>query len=509
MCKTKQNLALVSLSAEDSLLPQYIRSIRQHCPDHDRKYQHYCPNHEIPCCPFCITTSHSKCNGLQVLEEVVKTSKLSSQYDDMKQSLRDIGNNIERTKIDREENIKSILEQRKKFQSEITLVRQQINLHLDKLEEQAIENLKSTEDKVKHQIETLLSKLSTSSEEAKELGNIISAMSSYASDLQRFLGRKEIESKVAKSEEYISSLVEDGSLQQVTMNCSIDSNVSGILSSISSLCTILTETGKTNILLTKEKEKQAQIMTIPPTAQTSIYDINVQLVQTLTLPKGIAQTYITGCTVNPSGKMIFADFTINKRLIIMNADGNLNSELQLSSPHDVTSIDDRRVAAEKTIDIINSGGSGISYGHNELLYCESGKGIITLKLTDSNPQTVIVEDSINTPWNYIACSQNNIYQTKMNNNTVTCYKDSGEKVWEFKDETVINSPHCVSVDKYSNVYVASYDNASIVVISPDGTESRTLLSELRSRAIDIDKERNMLMIAEFLSENVRVYKIMN
>lgn len=56
-------------------LPQYIKSIRQHCPDHDRKYQHYCPSHEVPCCPFCMTTSHSECKGLQVLEEVLKTSE--------------------------------------------------------------------------------------------------------------------------------------------------------------------------------------------------------------------------------------------------------------------------------------------------------------------------------------------------------------------------------------------------------------------------------------------------
>lgn len=48
-----------------------------------------------------------------------------------------------------------------------------INSHLDKLEKQAIENLNSTEDKVKCKIEMLLSKLSNSSEEAEELVNII------------------------------------------------------------------------------------------------------------------------------------------------------------------------------------------------------------------------------------------------------------------------------------------------------------------------------------------------
>lgn len=108
-----------------------------------------------------------------MLEEVVKTSELSSQYEDMKQSLRDVQNNIEKIKSVREGNLKIIQEQRNKFQCEIKQVRQQINSHLDKLEKQAIENLNSTEDKVKCKTEMLLSKLSNSSEEAEELVNII------------------------------------------------------------------------------------------------------------------------------------------------------------------------------------------------------------------------------------------------------------------------------------------------------------------------------------------------
>ncbi|XP_063435897.1 E3 ubiquitin-protein ligase TRIM71-like [Mytilus trossulus] len=247
-------------------LPQYITSIRQHCPDHDRKYQNYCQIHEVPCCPFCISTSHSECKGLQVLEEVVKTSELSSHFEDMKLTLRDLENNIDRIKIDREENLKSILEQGNKVKSEIKQVRQQINAHLDKLEGLALANLKSTEDKVKSQIETILSKLSHSSREIKDAENIISAMTDFASDLHRFLGRKQIEAEVSKSERSVTSLVEDGSLQQVTLNCSINSNVTEILSSISSFCTISTELNNPSIILKKEKEKQAQIMRFQPTA---------------------------------------------------------------------------------------------------------------------------------------------------------------------------------------------------------------------------------------------------
>lgn len=77
----------------------------------------------------------------------------------------------------------------------------------------------------------------------------------------------------------------------------------------------------------------------------------------------------------------------------------------------------------------------------------------------------------------------------------------------FRDETVICLPRAVSCDKYSNVYVASHGNNSIVVISPDGTQSRTLISQTKIFAIDVDKERNILIAAVFASNTVNIYKI--
>lgn len=65
----------------------------------------------------------------------------------------------------------------------------------------------------------------------------------------------------------------------------------------------------------------------------------------------------------------------------------------------------------------------------------------------------------------------------------------------------------MAVDQYSNVYVASNGNRRIVVISPDGLQSRTLISDVKSWGIDIDTERHMLTVTELPSDFVRVYKI--
>jgi DNA-binding beta-propeller fold protein YncE len=70
-----------------------------------------------------------------------------------------------------------------------------------------------------------------------------------------------------------------------------------------------------------------------------------------------------------------------------------------------------------------------------------------------------------------------IYHTNPTTNTLSCHKINGDKLWEFKDVAIIRSPGGVAVDKDLNVYLASFDDNSVVVISPDGKRSRTLLGK--------------------------------
>lgn len=47
-------------------------------------------------------------------------------------------------------------------------------------------------------------------------------------------------------------------------------------------------------------------------------------------------------------------------------------------------------------------------------------------------------------------------------------------MWEYKDKSVL-SPRGIAVDKYSNVYIASASDDTIVVLSSDGKQARKLL----------------------------------
>jgi hypothetical protein len=67
-----------------------------------------------------------------------------------------------------------------------------------------------------------------------------------------------------------------------------------------------------------------------------------------------------------------------------------------------------------------------------------------------------------------------ILQTNKINHSVTCYTINGEKLWEFKDESVLRTPAGVAVDNNCNIYVISHYYNKVIVLSPDGKQWRQL-----------------------------------
>lgn len=75
----------------------------------------------------------------------------------------------------------------------------------------------------------------------------------------------------------------------------------------------------------------------------------------------------------------------------------------------------------------------------------------------------------------------------------------GNSIWTFKDDTVIKKPSGIAVDGMGNVYITNQDLNNVIVISPDGNQSKQLLSQSdglnKPRAIQYDRKRNRLLVA--------------
>jgi DNA-binding beta-propeller fold protein YncE len=131
------------------------------------------------------------------------------------------------------------------------------------------------------------------------------------------------------------------------------------------------------------------------------------------------------------------------------------------------------------------------------LFFERSKGISRVQLSDNSISLLLKQERC-PACAYVITSGDNIYHTNNTTNTVSCHKINGDKLWKFKDVTIIIYPRGVAVDRDLNVYVASKGNDSVVVISPDGKRCRTVLGKSDGindpTAIFFDKVKNNLVV---------------
>ena len=351
----------------------------------------------------------------------------------------------------------------------------------------------------------------------------LSAVKLYASDLQTFLGGRTILSEFEEEEMHVTTLLEDKCLQQVNLCYRPDAKMAAI-TNIEIFGSVCRETNPPAINIKRGKDKQAQIMTFtPPVRNVSIHDINLVPLR----KKERLCDNITGCTITPNGKFIFAD---RKGLHILNEDwtsDNLDTKLPaIRHAFDVTCIDDTRLAistgklqqisilniASKNIEkIINTSHEcyGITQNEGSLLFCERTKGISRVQLSDNSISLLIKQEGF-PDFTYVITSGDNIYHTNHTTNTVSCHKINGDKLWEFQDVAIIRNPNGVAVDRDLNVYVISIGNNSVVVISPDGKRCRTVLGESDGMhtptAIYFDKVKNNLVVCN-LNGTAFLYKV--
>jgi DNA-binding beta-propeller fold protein YncE len=397
-------------------------------------------------------------------------------------------------------------------------MRVKINSHLDTLEQNILQKLDDTEDQIKSKIDNLLKQLCKNSKTVEVLQSDIIAIKEYASDLQTFLGSKAIAEEVKKEEEYLMALSEDGCLQQLNLRYKINTKIKDILSTITTFGSVSIETSPPSVVIKAIQDKQAQIMSVTqhPSVK-SINDIKLTLHTTFDISTRNHFIGITGCIVCPNGKMIFVDYNSKRRLVILNKDGTLDNEITCSQchPFDVTCLDDTTVAVStKTgIEILNINSTktervietsqpcyGITHHNGVLLWCEKWGGIQMMKLSDGRVTTLVKQSNL-PPNSYITTCGDKIYLTNGTTSTVTCYTIKGEKLWKFKDLSVLRDPRGVTVDNNSNVYVTSYSSNKVIVLEPDGRQGRQLISSEDGLKCPIgiyfDKSKNNLLVTNY------------
>ena len=116
--------------------------------------------------------------------------------------------------------------------------------------------------------------------------------------------------------------------------------------------------------------------------------------------------------------------------------------------------------------------------------------------------TTLAKD-VNLPGeSFVTTFGDKIFQTNKINNSVTCYTINREKLWEFRDKSVLGKPIGVAVDNNCSIYVTSVNYNKVIVLSSDGKQWRQLLDQNDGMsgpyAIYIDKTTNNILINNLL-----------
>ncbi|XP_063411427.1 uncharacterized protein LOC134694352 [Mytilus trossulus] len=493
-------------------IPSFISDIQQSCIYHNEQYQQYCLEHALPICYKCIT-DHRKCN-VTTLEKVIDNVKTSEQFLDLEARLNDLLKNIDKIKKDRNANVSSIEETKTRIVKEIQQKKAEINKLLDNLKKQIIKDLEKKECESKGSIQMVLSSVIEKETMVTQCQTNFKSIKQYASDLQTFLGMNEIEVKVYEDEQYLQSLKEAKSLEQLDLAFNVDPVLKIMLNSLKNFGSI-EMTIKTNSLeFIRAKDTQAQLQVVK--TKKTIDDVKLISQQEIT----INGSDIRGCCMSEEGDILYTDNLMdNGCLTVVASKNKLKYKLPLgpSWGFDITLIDGKRVAITTGGSQVNIGidiidvkkrskikfiklpgrAWGITRGHNSLFVCVEERGIYKINTLDYTTSRVISCSLPSCP--YVAVYKDKIYYTNYIDNSVVCCNSNGSRVWAFKDELVLKEPEGIAVDNNGNVYVVGETSSNVVLISSDGKHHKELLTEddgLSSpSAIFLDGENKKLLVA--------------
>ena len=496
--------------AEYQKLPSFIVGITPLCDEHREKYQTYCKEHESVCCRKCVFTSHKNCKDLVPLEDVVDNVKNSSSVQEMEHLLDDLTKNIKTIIESGQDNLDMLNETKAGIEKEINQIRLAINGYLDKLEKELLTKLQEASDSAKGQIMELVATLAENEKEILECQDNLQNIKTHATELQTFLGLKQIEHEITKNERFVQSLIDNQKVSKTTLHCKINQTLQTLTTDVHCYGEVTTSITPCDISLVMRKDKQAQMMVAGVPAR-SISNICLKLKHQLTT----GGNDITSCLILTGGKIAFINY-IPPFLLILNVDGSQERKISIWNALDVACIDQNTAAIAsstgkfihlvdlntgKTMKSINTNTtcSGITSINGMLVFVAIGKGLRKVDLKDENIVEIVAFAA--DMWSRVTSFNDRLYYTNSMRSEVVCCDINGTILWTITDKSVLKTPRAITVDDYGNVYVSNANPVNIIVISPDGKEHRQLLSKADAdrlnnpRALHYDRQTRQLLVA--------------
>ncbi|CAG2229160.1 unnamed protein product [Mytilus edulis] len=350
--KTTRNHRLIS--TEDYRQIENI-SVSLNCEDHDKRFELYCKTHDVAVCLGCVPSHHRTCSDVIPLDKAAANAKQSTALADLEDTLTLTIQNLEQIINDRDSAMEKLESQKQSIKNTIYATRARIMDKLADLEQKLLLELDSKHGDCKSYESKLLTHLKKSERDLSCLREQTSQLKSFASDIQLFLGTRQINETVFKEVESVKERIK--SLKNYEINFTLNPSLTALMKDSDQIGKLFIKTTKTNLLFKEAKVDQAQIeLRMPDT--NDINNVRLQLKNKFEVKKEGKPMWFSGCTVLPSGNLLIADYFARGVLMDYSENGKHIRDISCSSsPFDLTVIDNDRIAVtygnEKYIEILN------------------------------------------------------------------------------------------------------------------------------------------------------------
>ncbi|XP_071161843.1 E3 ubiquitin-protein ligase TRIM71-like [Mytilus edulis] len=507
-----------TMSIEDyHKLPQFVQDMSTYCQDHMEKFKLYCSFHACPCCEKCCSDKHKKCRDMKPLSDVVAQVKSSAWVQLLDQDLKDVKESFEEIIKYLKSRVNTCKFQKIQAFAKIQYMKNSIDELFNKLEKEIKYDLEYKHSELESEMNTLLLQLEQRANQINQLQSDFSQMTQHATELQMYVGLKEIEKTTSKAAQYIDDLKRGDNLKENNLQVIITPSVHSIVKYVKSFGDIHIHTRPSPLQVNAGREDQAQFL-VPTYPGFDL--IKPSMLKTLSIPDDKKCIHIGACRILPDSTYLILNNQDKKsQLWLFNNDGTFKKEVigklpgsstdtcfvrnntvavTLGSANQIVLVDIEKKKVIKKIKISHDCYGVASDG--QILVISSSEKSTIVNLDDIKSHKILEEVKAN----FISLFKGNNYGTIGDEQKVCCYASTGEPLWTFK-HCDIRYPQGIAIDMNGFIYIASTENNSVMVVSPDGKTSKTILSESDGIkdpiAIDINRETGTMLISSRMNDD--------
>ncbi|CAG2193201.1 unnamed protein product [Mytilus edulis] len=408
--KSSRDHKTIDIQTYTSYIPP-TSLIKTECDAHSLQFNLYCPSHLMPCCDECISTSHSQCTGITSLASVVEKTKIEKSKESVEKDINSITYFLDKLINNKSGNLKRGEQQYESIKQSVSKIRNEINTHLDHLEEQLFKETDTIWNLEKSKLTSLIHEIEDKQKILKEMKDDLKTVTENTSKLQCFLGLHQFEQQVSQCQRYIDNLEDSKRASEVDIKIKQNGELEKILKELQ----LIKSFGEVTVVNTEISLKR----------QTSVSrEAQIELQE---------QSNIENMTMNIETTI---PINISKHISDM-----------------ICLMDGRVIVVEQM-------GLGLD-------------GIRIIDLEGNKLKSIQVQ-SKSYLFNIVYCKDGVIY-SDCDDKTVYCVDESGKKIWQHKHDLSGPRGLCIDTYGNIIVAGIESGIYSVKVISKDGQDSKVLV----------------------------------